>query len=188
MKKLLLIAVAALGTYTASAQMTVEGVLVEKNITVDGKELTLNGAGLREKFIFDLYVGGLYTTTKSNNANLLVNSDLPMALTLDIVSKLVTQENMVESITEGFQNSVSKTERKKLQPRIDKFIGLFNEEIVNGNQFTIAHIPGKGVMAYKNGKLLGTIEGLDFKKALFGIWLGDSPADNNLKKGLLGSK
>ena len=48
MKKLLLIAVAALGTYTASAQMTIEGVTVEKSLKVDGKDLTLNGAGLRE--------------------------------------------------------------------------------------------------------------------------------------------
>jgi len=187
MKKLLLIAVALLGTYTASAQITVEGVTCEKSITVDGKELTLNGAGLREKFVFDLYVGGLYTTTKTNNGATLLNSDQPMAITLDIVSQLVTQDKMIEAITDGFKDSASKEERKKLQPRINKFIGFFNEEIVNGNEFQIAYIPGKGTMAHKNGKLLGTIEGKDFAKALFGIWIGDKPADDDLKKGMLGS-
>ncbi len=188
MKKLLLIAVAALGTYTASAQMTIEGVTVEKSITVDGKELALNGAGLREKFVFDLYVGGLYTTTKSNNATTLLNADQPIAITLDIVSKLVTQDKMIEAITEGFEDSVSAAERKKLQPKIDKFIGFFNEAIVKGNEFQISYVPGKGTMAHKNGKLLGTIEGTDFKKGLFGIWLGANPADKDLKKGMLGSK
>ncbi|KQC33779.1 chalcone isomerase [Nonlabens sp. YIK11] len=186
MKKLLLIAVAALGTYTASAQMTVEGVTVEKSITVDGKELTLNGAGLREKFVFDLYVGGLYTTAKTSNGAALLSSDQPMAITLDIVSKLVTQDKMIEAITEGFEDSVSSAERKKLQPKIDKFIGFFNEEIVKGNEFQIAYVPGKGTMAHKNGKLLGTIEGKDFAKGLFGIWLGNKPADKDLKKGMLG--
>jgi hypothetical protein len=42
-------------------------------------------------------------------------------------------------------------------------------------------------MAHKNGKMLGTIEGLEFKKALFGIWLGNNPADKDLKAGMLGS-
>lgn len=187
MKKLLLIAVAVLGSYTASAQMTVEGVTVEKSVTVDGKELTLNGAGLREKFVFDLYVGGLYTTTKTSDGNALLNADQPMAITLDIVSKLVTQENMIDAITDGFDESVSRAERKKLQPKIDQFIGFFNEEIVNGNKFQISYVPGKGTMAHKNGKLLGTIEGKDFAKGLFGIWIGDNPADKDLKKGMLGS-
>ena len=31
------------------------------------------------------------------------------------------------------------------------------------------------------------IEGLDFKKAVFGIWLGKEPADSNLKEGMLGT-
>lgn len=187
MKKLLLIAVAVLGFYTASAQMTVEGVTVEKSVTVDGKELALNGAGLREKFIFDLYVGGLYTIIKTSDGNALLNADQPMAITLDIVSKLVTQDKMIDAITDGFDESVSRAERKKLQPKIDQFIGFFNEEIVKGNEFQISYVPGKGTMAHKNGKLLGTIEGKDFAKGLFGIWIGDNPADKDLKKGMLGS-
>jgi hypothetical protein len=32
----------------------------------------------------------------------------------------------------------------------------------------------------------GTIAGYDFKKSLFSIWLGSKPADENLKKGMLG--
>ena len=31
----------------------------------------------------------------------------------------------------------------------------------------------KAFSVYKNGVKKGTIEGLDFKKALFGIWLGN---------------
>jgi len=189
MKKLLLIAVAALGTYTASAQMNVKGVNVEKNLTVDGNQLVLNGAGVRVKaFVLKLYVGGLYTTTKATNGMAVVNADQPMAITLDILSTLVTQDNMKEAITDGFEDSLSDAERKKLQPKIDKFIGFFNEEIVEGNEFQISYVPGKGTMAHKNGKLLGTIDGLDFKKGLFGIWLGEDPADNSLKSSMLGSK
>jgi hypothetical protein len=186
MKKLLLIAVALVGTYTASAQMTINDVTVEKSVTVEGKELMLNGAGLRKKAFFSLYVGGLYTSTPSSNAKALVNADITMAITLDITSRLVSQDAMIDAITEGFEESVSKKERKVLQPKIDQFIGFFNEEIVEGNEFQISYVPGKGTMAHKNGKLLGTIEGIDFKKGLFGIWLGEDPADDDLKEGMLG--
>ena len=43
-----------------------------------------------------------------------------------------------------------------------------------------------GVVVYKNGSKKGSIDGHDFKRALFGIWLGDKPADDDLKAGMLG--
>ena len=52
--------------------------------------------------------------------------------------------------------------------------------------FDIFYVPNKATLVVKNGKLMAKIEGLDFKKALFGIWLSDVPADKNLKKALLG--
>jgi len=40
-------------------------------------------------------------------------------------------------------------------------------------------------VVFKNNKELGIIEGLDFKKALFGIWFCDKPADEDLMNGML---
>ena len=48
------------------------------------------------------------------------------------------------------------------------------------------YTPGSGVAISKNGELKDTIEGIAFKKALFGIWLSDKPADKKLKKAMLG--
>lgn len=186
MKKILLIAVALLGTYSATAQKTIEGVKVEGTLKVGDKTLSLNGAGLREKIVFDLYVGGLYTTTKSSDAGKIIYADEHMAITLDIVSDLVTQEKMIEAVSEGFEKSSTSKQRKELKPQIDSFIAMFSQPIVKGNEFELAYIPGTGTVVSKNGKQLGTIAGMDFKKALFGIWLGSNPADKDLKKGLLG--
>ena len=63
---------------------------------------------------------------------------------------------------------------------------FFSQEIVEGDTYDITYQTGKGVVCYKNNKELGSIEGMDFKKALFGIWLGKNPADSNLKRGMLG--
>jgi len=54
MKKIVLLAVALVATFTASAQVTINNVKVEKTLTVEGQELALNGAGLREKLWYDL--------------------------------------------------------------------------------------------------------------------------------------
>lgn len=186
MKKVILLAVAFVATFTASAQVTINDVKVEKSLTIEGQELTLNGAGLREKLWYDLYVGALYTTVKSGDGNTLVDADLPMAITLDITDENVTQEKMKEAVETGFEDSCTAKERKAIQSEISTFIGFFKDAIVEGDEFQISYIPGKGTMVAKNGKALGTIAGLDFKRGLFGIWLGDDPADEDLKEGMLG--
>ena len=43
-------------------------------------------------------------------------------------------------------------------------------------------------MCIKNDELKGTVPGIDFKIALFGIWLSNNPVDEQLKKDLLGIK
>jgi hypothetical protein len=187
MKKLLLLFFALSLTATGYAQTTVAGVKVPATMKVNGEELILNGAGLREKYFIDLYVGALFTTAKESDAEALVNSGEPMAISLKIIDDLVTQDKMIESVEDGFMNSVpSRKERKKLQDRIDEFIGFFNEPIVNGDQFVLATNREGDTVVFKNSKKLGEIKGADFSKALMNIWLGEDPADDDLKDGLLG--
>jgi hypothetical protein len=185
MKKILLAALALLGTYTATAQQTINGVNVEKNITVEGQELELNGAGLREKLWFDLYVGALYVTTRSSDGNSLVAANMPMVITLDITDEAVTQEKMKSSVEDGFGDSCTSKQQKAIQSEINTFIGFFKDAIVKGDHFEIAYLPAKGTVVSKNGTALGVIQGLKFKKGLFGIWLGNDPADEDLKAGML---
>ena len=45
-----------------------------------------------------------------------------------------------------------------------------------------------GVLKLKNGKEITTFGNLKFKQALFGIWFGNEPADENLKEGMLGAE
>jgi hypothetical protein len=185
MNKLILAVMALLGTYTATGQKTIEGVTVEKNLIVAEQKLVLNGAGLREKLWFDLYVGALYVTTKSSDGSTLVGADQAMAITLDITDEVVTQEKMKSSVEDGFGDSCSTKERKAIQSEINEFISFFSEAIVKGDHFEIAYVPGQGTLVSKNAKYIGTIKGLKFKKGLFGIWLGNDPVDEDLKEGML---
>lgn len=190
MKNILLLLVAVCTVSFASAQnggqTEVGSVMLPNQMKVGGTDLALNGAGIRKKaFVIKLYSGGLYLTSPSDNANSIVNADENMAIKLVITSSFVSSEAMSEAVTEGFDASMDGN-TSSLASEIKTFIGFFSDEIVEDDTFDITYQKDRGVVAYKNNKELGAIQGMAFKKALFGIWLGDDPADKKLKKAMLG--
>jgi len=54
-----------------------------------------------------------------------------------------------------------------------------------GSTIVITYVPGSGTMLSTAGER-SIIPGKDFADALFSVWLGPSPVDDGLKKGLLG--
>jgi len=172
-------------TFTVNAQQTVSGVKVDAKLALDGQNLVLNGAGTREKMWIDLYVGSLYLPKKSSSAKDIIDSKDAAAIKLNIISGMITSDKMISAINEGFENATNKN-TAALKAKIDKFKGFFKDEIKKGDAFVIMNVPSEGVVVYKNGAKKGTIDGHDFKKALFGIWLCDKPADKDLKDGMLG--
>lgn len=185
MKKITLLFYLLIGSSFLFAQTEISGVTPEKTITIGGETLKYNGAGLREKYFLDLYVGTLYLTERSKDAKQLIAADETMAITLDIVSGLIGSDKMKEAVEEGFKKS-TKGNTHPLKDKINAFQMSFNDPIVKGDHFVIGYVKGKGTEVHKNGKKIKTIEGLEFKKALFGIWLCDDPADEDLKAGMLG--
>jgi len=171
--------------FTVNAQNTVAGVKVDAKMSLEGQSLVLNGAGTRVKMFMDMYVGALYLEKKSTNASEIMNSKEGAAIKLNIVSGLISSDKMISAINEGFENATGK-KTAPLKAKIDKFKGFFKEEIKKGDVFIIINVPNEGVVVYKNGVKKGSIDGHDFKKALFGIWLCDKPADKDLKDEMLG--
>ena len=167
----------------AQSTKTYGGVKFPTTIEVGKETLELNGGGVREKYWIDLYAAALYVGKKTDEPGKIVYADAEQAIHIKIISSSVTRERFVESVTEGFKNA---GHGKATDAEIKKFMGFFSEEIKIGDKINLEYIPEKGVIVKKNGTLKGTIPGLEFKKALFAIWLGSKPADANLKKGMLG--
>ncbi len=169
----------------APAQTKAGGATLPNSVNFEGKTLVLNGVGVREKYWMDMYAGALYLDSKLSNASAIVAENEAMAIKLHMVSKMITSDRMIEAINEGFENS-TKGNTASLKNEIERFKGFFKEEIKINDVFDLAYLPSKGVVVYKNGKELGNIKGMASKKALFGIWLSDNPADTKLKNGMLG--
>lgn len=171
----------------APAQTKAGGATIPNHVSFEGEKLALNGVGVREKFWMDMYAGALYLDNQSSNASAVVNANEPMAIKLHIVSKLISSDKMIDAVNEGFESSTNGN-IAPLKTEIDKFIGFFRDEISKDDVFDLVYLPSKGVVVYKNGNERGTIKGMEFKKALFGIWLSNKPADKKLKEGMLGKK
>jgi hypothetical protein len=186
MKKFILLAISVFTLQMATAQTVVGEVTLPNTLTFNGESLVLNGAGIRKKaIVLKLYSGGLYLPSKNSDASAIISSDDTQAIRLVITSSFVSSDAMSEAVEEGFEASTDGN-TSSISAEIKKFKGFFSEEIVETDTFDITNQKGKGVVCYKNGKELGTISGAAFKKALFGIWLGNDPADSKLKKGMLG--
>ncbi|AXT55538.1 chalcone isomerase family protein [Aquimarina sp. MMG015] len=185
MKKITLLIVALISLTTATAQIRVGKAVLPYEENFGETDLKLNGAGMREMLWIDLYAGGLYLQKKSKDPRAILDANETMAIKLNIVSGFVTQKKMIKAVQDGFKKATFGN-TKALDERINKFIKFFNEPIVKNDIFDIVYIKDKGVQAFKNGKELGVIEGRDFKYALFKIWLGDEPASEGIKNGMLG--
>jgi len=173
-------------SFGVDAQVTLNGVTLPAKVKQENTELVLNGGGIRKKLFFKLYTAGLYVPAKSKSGSEIAAADKPTAIRLVITSSVLNSSNMSEAIQEGFGKSL-KGNTAPMQAKIDAFIDIFKkDEIKEGDVFEVWYTTAEGVRGFKNGKLKGTITGLDFKKALFGIWLSEDPVDADLKTGLLG--
>lgn len=186
MKRILIMICVLFSVQLTMAQVEVEGVVVPEKVTMEGQDMVLNGVGVRSKYFMDLYVGSLFVHSKESNAQRIIDANKGMLIQLDIISGLITSEKMTDAINEGFENSL-KPIKEDVSSEVAAFKSVFKEEIEKGDNFQFLYLPEKGVHVYKNKSLLKVIEGLAFKRALFGIWLGEEPADKKLKKKMIGN-
>lgn len=176
-------------SFTASAQNQFEqdGVIVPRTISFENKTLELNGYGTRSKMFVDVYVQALYLSRLSQDAKDILESDSEMAIRIQITSALVSARKLTRNMEIGFEKSAGDN-LNELRPRIEELKKiLMDSEIVEKDVFNLVYNPvDTSVHISKNDKFVGKIQGFDFKKALFGIWLSDKPADDKLKNELLG--
>ncbi len=154
-------------------------------IEAGGTTLSLNGCGSRTKYLMEMYMAGLYLQEPSRDAAGIIAADAPMAIRLEITSGMATQQRLVESLEEGFQNATGGNVAP-IQREIEHFRQCFAQPIAKGDILELVYLPSRGVMVVKNGQPVGVIQGLAFKQALFGIWLSDRPAQTSLRVAMLG--
>ena len=166
----------------------VAGVQVEERIKLETSELVLNGAGLRTKAFFKVYVAGLYLAAKKTSAEDVLAlpgaKRVSMRLMRDLSAKQLT-----DALDEGFRDNTPVAEQEPLKGRLAELTAVMNalQSAKEGDVIALDWVPGSGTRIMLNGEPRGrAIAGEDFYRALLRIWLGDNPVSGSLKKALLG--
>lgn len=182
--------VSAVVLVSASAQaVEVAGIKVPEKMTVAEHVLVLNGAGVRKKMVFDVYLASLYVVAKTSDANAIVNSPTPRKMQLTMLRN-VEAASLYQALLEGLQGNVSAPQLKELAPKMTELEKIFSEmkSANKGDVIVIDFLPGQGSKISARGRVLGLIEGDAFASALLSIWLGRAPVSEDLKEQLLGRR
>jgi hypothetical protein len=149
--------------------------------------LQLNGMGYRTKFVFNIYVGALYTESKVKSRDAVQALKGPKRVVMHMVYDEVSSEKMTDGWNEGFEENTSDEQLEKLRSRLKTFNSYF-PDLKAGDVLLFDYIPAAGTRVTINGEEKGVIEGADFYSALLDVWLGEEPADDDLKDAMLGEE
>jgi len=147
------------------------------------KGLLKNGEGIRKKLMFQVYKASLWVEKQSHDPRTVISSEAPKSIRLEMLRD-VPGEKISEAITEGF-NSNSKSQMSALSGRLQRLNSKF-PSMKQGDTVQLTYTPGKGTAVSVQGEVKETIEGKDFADALFSVWLGNKPVQEDLKTSLLG--
>ena len=186
----LLLALAATLAAPAGAA-EVAGVNYPAQITVGGKPLVLNGAGISYRFIVKVYTAGLYLPAKAETAEQVLALPGPKRMHIQMLRE-IDANTLGKLFTRGMEDNSSRAEFGKAIPGTLKLSELFvaKKNLKAGENFSVEYIPGQGTMILVNGQpgLSEPIKEPEFFVSMLKIWLGPKPADDLLKAALLGKE
>lgn len=184
MRKWLVLVAAALLSGAVSAA-DIGGVRVEDKASVGGQELVLNGAGVRKKVVFHVYVASLYLPQKAADlAGVLTKG--PRRIRLDML-RMLSADALIEALNDGLEANNSAAEMAAIKPAVGELASIMKTfgQVKEKDVVTLDFYQGATHIGL-NGEVKGAVAGEAFNQALTRIWLGDKPVQPDLKKSLLG--
>jgi hypothetical protein len=178
----------ALALGGAAQAIEVGGIKFDDTAKVAGKELKVNGAGVRVRIVVKVYAMVLYLPEKKDTPAGVFDTQGPRRFSLGLLRE-VTGDDLGQAFMAGITANTDKAERSKFVNQLAQF----GETFVNipqgkkGDIITVDWVPDTGTVMTLNGKSIGEpMKDIAFYNAILKIWLGDKPVDSSLKPALLG--
>jgi hypothetical protein len=187
---LALTAAAATLALNPAHALDVGGLNIEPVAKVAGKDLKLNGAGVRTRVVVKVYAMALYLPEKYDTPAAVFEAPGPRRFTIGMLRD-VTGEDFGQAFMVGITANTDKAERSKFINQLGQFGDVFVNvgSMKKGDLLNVDWVPGTGMVMTVNGKSVSEpLPDIGFYNAVLKIWLGDKPVDSSLKPLLLGSK
>lgn len=182
MKKLLVIVFLLLLSVDVRA-LEMAGVKVPETASIGNQVLKLNGCGIRKKFFMNIYLGALYTPRQVASLEECRQVPGDKLIRMTFLYKKVEKEKIVEAFAEGFEkNSPALAHSSEAR----KFLALFTADFLKGDIVELEMGGSGSVTARHNGRVLGTLNSQPLAHAILAIYLGEHPADDDLKSAMFG--
>jgi hypothetical protein len=168
--------------------LEVGGLTIDSKTRVVNQELALNGAGIRTRFMFKVYVAALYVAEPSGKAAQIINQPGAKRMQLTLLRDVGTDQ-LLDAMYDGLKKNLSPAERAELQGQLDQFSAIFRAagDGRKGDRIALDWQPGQGTVVRINDTARGpALPGEPFYRALLRIWLGDHPVQESLRAELLG--
>ena len=177
--------VTALVAASGAAALDVEGVRLADKATVGGQELVLNGAGTRKRAIFKIYVGSLYLPAKAGSAQEVLGKS-PRRIQLNLLRDL-SADQLIGALTDGLKQNTTPAELSAIAVQTGEMAAIMKSfgQAKEGSVVTLDFVDGSTKVGL-DGTVRGSIDGATFNDALTKIWVGEHPAQDDLRKAMLG--
>jgi hypothetical protein len=175
-------AIALLAALPAGA-LPVGGQELPETAEVGGRRLQLNGAGVRHKFLFRVYVCALYLEELSSDPAAILASNRAWEVTMHFLRD-VKHHQLLEAFTEAFEHN-SPGQLPALSADLEKFHAVL-QDLREGEDLVVSYHPVTGTTLRAPRGGLATVPGKAFADALLRTWIGEQPSDRSLKSRLLG--
>jgi len=189
----LALAFALSGALAQAQNVTFGSATFTKSVDVAETPLNLNGAGIRYRFGFKVYAAGLYLQTKASTTEAALSASGPKRIHL-IMLREVEGNELGKLFVRGIEKNTPKGEDlSKIVPGTARMGDAFAQVFAGGKKLLVGDVlhldysPSGGTVITLNGKPVGeSIKEPQFYVALMRLWLGQDPADRQLKEAMLG--
>lgn len=184
----LVLSLALLGSGAFAQALEVEGVKLPATSTLGPTTLVLNGAGLRTRVFFKVYVAALYLPAKAADANSALAQKGARRVAITMLRD-VDADTFAKALVDGLRDNHSDAQVLAMKAQTDALVTNLKlaGEAKKGDVIHFEYTPDLGTRVIVNGQARGSaIAGDEFFTAVLRVWLGDKPADEALKKGMLG--
>ena len=177
--------IATLASASHAFALDIEGVKLADKMNVGGQEVVLNGAGVRKRAIFKVYVGSLYLPAKAGSTQEVLTR-APRRIQLNLLRNL-SSDQLIGALMDGLKQNLTAAEMQAINVQTGELAAIMKSfgEAKEGSVVTLDFIDSVTTITL-DGVARGSVDGVAFNDALTRIWIGEHPAQADLKKAMLG--